>query len=98
MVFPYAAVIAATSMMRRNNEEYERKRKSGQKQTNNTKSARDVIVTYDDGSCRTIKHGIAVEAISDEQIILDYANCTDEQYMTILRALIEHGKEKGIIK
>lgn len=97
MVFPYGAVIVATSMMRRNNEEYERQ-KSAQKKFHDTKIVKDIIVTYDDGSCRTVKHGIAAEAISDEQILLDYANCTDEHYFTILSALVQLGKEKGIIK
>lgn len=97
MVFPYGAVIASASMMRRDNEEHG-KQELTQRKSDNTKTVKDIIVTYDDGSSRTIKHGIAAEAISDEQIILDYANCTNEHYLTILSVLVQFGKEKGIIK
>lgn len=98
MVFPYAAVIAATNTIRRNNEEREKNRKEDNKKHDDIKKVRNIIVTYEDGSCRTIKHGISADVISEDNMILYHTNCTDEQFLSILGGLIQIGKDKGIIK
>lgn len=98
MVFPYAAVIAATNTIRRNNKEREQKQKEDNAKHDDIKNVRNNIVTYEDGSCRTIKYGIAADVVSEDNMILDHTNCTDEQFLSILGGLIQIGKDKGIIK
>ena len=94
MVFPFGAVISASNMIRRNNEEYEKKKESKKKEE--TICVKDIIVTYDDGSCCTIKHGLAVESLNGKYV-LNYKDCNDEQLMQIIYGLVEIAKGKGLL-
>ncbi len=53
-------------------------------------------MTYDDGSCCTIKHGIAVESLNGK-CVLNYKDCNDEQFMQIIHGLVGVAKGKGLL-
>ena len=86
MVFPYGAVVSAAKLINdnRNND-------------NDSNMVKDIVVKYEDGSCKTIQHGVTAEVVDDDTIILDYANCTNDQFLTILRGLIKVAVDKGFI-
>ena len=82
-----AAVAAANSM-----------KENGKQKGNKENTVKEIIVTYEDGSARTIKHGFATEAVPEEkEIRLDYKNCTDDQFLNIVCGLAELAKEKGLL-
>lgn len=90
-MFPYGAIIASTNMMHKNNEEYEKK--TNKAENNNVK---EVIVVYQNGDCKTIKHGIAVE-VEEEECTLDYKDCTNDQFLKILGGLVTLAKEENLL-
>lgn len=90
-MFPYGAIIASMNMMQKNNEK--QKKKEAEQKNNNVK---DVIVVYENGDCKTIKHGFAVE-VEKEGCTLDYKNCTDAQFLEILGSLIALAKENKLV-
>lgn len=93
MVFPWGAVVASVNVAMRNNRKNHTE--SEEKKQNIVK---EIIVTYEDGSSRTIKHGFAVEAFPEQdKCLLDYKDCTDQNLLKSVCALAELVKEKGLI-
>lgn len=94
-VFPFGVVVASASMINKNNRYYEEQRKREDEKMNTVK---EIIVTYEDGTAKKIKHGFAIENFLDKkECVLDYMQCTDESLLEIVKGLVKLVKEKGLL-
>ena len=62
------------------------------------RNVEEILVTYDDGTKRTLQRGLALDLLSAEQAMLDCKNLKDEDILTFIDVLISVGKEKGLFK
>lgn len=105
MFNPAATIVLCLQQQKRAQKERERKQKElegnieepKEKEVEVTKIVRNITVTYEDGSTRVLKRGLALDLLNEDQAALDCTNLKDEDILTFLSVLVSVGKDKGII-